>query len=934
MAFAFPADDGAPSTDSPGGEPSGESTRRYGHFDIDAGADGHPVELGAGAMATTYRATDSVLHSAVALKVINQKVAEHPSARARFLREARAAAKLHHPNVASVSHYGEQDGECYYVMELVEGETLDARVRSVGPLPPALAVEIGVQVARALAAAEACGVVHRDLKPSNIMLTTPQGEKTGGNASTVVKVIDWGLAKAVSAESALGTDHTHGGFVGTPAFASPEQFPRAKTRRIDHRADIYSLGVTLWYLLCGRTPFTGATLEEIHSRQVEHPIPLAQLTAARVPTRIVALLKSMMAVDPGKRPQSARELLEALRDCQEHFPVEGISDASRRARRRGWTVGVVLLVVCTLAALATGWFLHRPSSVPAGSSIAVLPLENLSPKPGDAFFTAGIQDAITADLARISRLKVISPESVKSYATGKPRDLAAIGRALGVDHLLEGSVRRDGERVRIELRLTETGGPARKWTAQYERPLSEEFAMLGEITRVIAGRLHTPPSPDELSVIDQRPTHDPIAYDLYLQALALPTIFRTQTELRESSRQRIALLESAVARDPGFALAYGALVTLHDDIVVNYQEASAEELAVDHRSLAESALARARNLQPDNGDTHLRAASHYFLATHDLEQARIELDLARRTLPNSAKLENLSGRIAFKQGRYDDVIRPLEKSATLNPRSIRAHLDLAFMCNYLRRYDQADQEFAALALLVPHDAVPTFTIMRALLKLESHADLKPVRAATAEWTDADDPDHRFRDQFELLLALFGRDETKLRFVLLASKKPSYLIANFEYPAAWFEALAARLRGDDVAARAAFGTARGEVEKKVAAAPRDERNLLLLAMIDAGLGRKEEAVREAQLACTMTPADTDDEVGPSDRCCLAVVYAWTNQKDLALTELEKLVAGPAGANIPCQPTYGDLKLNPLWDVLRSEPRFAALVQRLAPANPNP
>ncbi len=178
-------------------------------------------------MATTYRARDSVLHSAVALKVINQKVAEHPDARARFLREARAAAKLHHPNVASVAHYGEQNGECYYVMELVEGETLEARVRREGPLPPSLALEVGVQVARALAAAEACGVVHRDLKPSNIMLTTSQGEKTSGGASTVVKVIDWGLAKAVSAESALGIDHTHGGFVGTPAFASPEQFSRA-----------------------------------------------------------------------------------------------------------------------------------------------------------------------------------------------------------------------------------------------------------------------------------------------------------------------------------------------------------------------------------------------------------------------------------------------------------------------------------------------------------------------------------------------------------------------------------------------------------------------------------------------------------------------------------------------------------------------------------
>ena len=247
MAFAFPSEDvDSPDSPFPGVKQAGENAWRYGHFDIVVGVDGHPVELGAGAMATTYRALDSVLHSAVALKVINQKVAEHPSARARFLREARAAARLHHPNVAGVSHYGEQNGECYYVMELVEGETLEARVRREGPLPPPLVLEIGVQVARALAAAEACGVMHRDLKPSNLMLTVHQGE-AAGSASTIVKVIDWGLAKAVTAESALGADHTQGAFVGTPAFASPEQFSRADDRRIDTRSDIYSLGVTLWY---------------------------------------------------------------------------------------------------------------------------------------------------------------------------------------------------------------------------------------------------------------------------------------------------------------------------------------------------------------------------------------------------------------------------------------------------------------------------------------------------------------------------------------------------------------------------------------------------------------------------------------------------------------------------------------------------------------
>ena len=305
---------------------------RYGHFEIAIGADGHPVELGAGAMATNLPgAGQRAPLRVVALKVINRKWRSTRSARARFLREARAAAKLHHPNVASVSHYGEQDGECLLRHGTGRGRNprsarAAARVRS----RPRLVLEIGVQVTRALAAAEACGVMHRDLKPSNIMLATRPGETAGG-APPIVKVIDWGLAKAVSAESALGTDHTRDGFVGTPAFASPEQFsPVAEDRRVDTRSDIYSLGVTLWYLLCGRTPFTGSTLEEIHARQVDNAVPLEQLSAARVPGRIVILLKTMIAVDPAARPQSARELLDALRGCRAIFP---------RGRRRRTTCG-------------------------------------------------------------------------------------------------------------------------------------------------------------------------------------------------------------------------------------------------------------------------------------------------------------------------------------------------------------------------------------------------------------------------------------------------------------------------------------------------------------------------------------------------------------------------------------------------------------------
>src|SRR2546429_9462526 len=319
---------------------------RYAHFEVEVGADGFPVELGAGAMAVTYRARDTVLNSAVALKVIDRRVAQNPGARSRFLREARAAAQIRHPNVARVSHYGEQDGECFYVMELVEGETLEARVRREGPMPLALALEVIEQTARALAAAEACGVVHRDIKPSNIML-----ESDPGGCAPIVKVIDYGIAKILNPEAERGAEKTQPGFIGTPAFASPEQFVSSEQTKIDTRSDIYSLGATFWYLLSGRVPFVGRTLNDIRLRQ-EEPAPVEQLKGLHVPTRCVALLKSMLAPDPKDRLQSARQLLLAVHRCSSKFSTEA---RSRRRRSTLAAVGATLLI----PAIALGAWLYQ-----------------------------------------------------------------------------------------------------------------------------------------------------------------------------------------------------------------------------------------------------------------------------------------------------------------------------------------------------------------------------------------------------------------------------------------------------------------------------------------------------------------------------------------------------------------------------------------------
>jgi serine/threonine protein kinase len=290
-------------------EPAVEN-RRFQDFEICCRDDGVSLdELGRGAMGITYRGRDLTLGSLVALKVISARYSGDPDSRDRFRREARAAAQLRHPNVAAVFHFGETDtGRCFYAMELIDGETVEAYVRRHRLVPPYLALEIGVQVARALVAAEAHGLVHRDLKPSNLMIVRNQ---SGDPDAITVKVIDFGLAKSVAIALAEADD-TRVGFSGTPDFASPEQL-RADRALLDTRSDIFSLGATLWYLLCGRPPFRGSSA----GKPRDEVLPVEQLALAHVPEPVITLLRSMLAAEPVGRPSSAQELLAELQRCRQ-----------------------------------------------------------------------------------------------------------------------------------------------------------------------------------------------------------------------------------------------------------------------------------------------------------------------------------------------------------------------------------------------------------------------------------------------------------------------------------------------------------------------------------------------------------------------------------------------------------------------------------------
>src|SRR5436189_3014325 len=670
---------------------------KYDHFEVEVSADGFPVELGAGAMAITYRARDTVLNSVVALKVIDRTVAQNPGARSRFLREARAAAQIRHPNVARVFHYDEQDGECFYVMELVEGETLEAKVRRDGPLPLAIVLEVIEQAARALAAAEKCGVVHRDIKPSNIMLESdPSG-------ALIVKVIDYGIAKLVGAEAERGAEKTQPGFIGTPAFASPEQFAPSEQMKIDTRSDIYSLGVTFWYLLSGRVPFVGRTLREVAAKQAEE-LPLEQLKNAHVPARVIALLRSMLAADPAKRPQTARELLSAIHRCYARFSTEA------RARRRRFMLAAAG-ATAVVGAIATGTWLYQraQSSAEIERSIAVLPFENRSEDKANAYFAEGIQDEILTRLSKIADLKVISRTSTQHYKSA-PENLPEIGKQLGVAHILEGSVQRSGDGVRVNVQLIKAANDSHLWADTFDRKLTDIFSVESEVAKAIADQLRARLTGQEEQVIAAKPTDNPQAYDAYLRgpAYSLNTGNNAANALAAQK-----YLREAVRLDPKFALAWALLsrVDARGYLVGSLQPTVA--LREEARQAAETAF----TLQPNLGESILANGYYHYACLKDYDAALRYFEQARQFLPNSSLIPEALAYVTRRQGDWRRSESYFKEAERLDPRNVWLLTNQAYSYSALRHFHEALRKFDQVLDIIPDD-VDTLAYKAAILQAE------------------------------------------------------------------------------------------------------------------------------------------------------------------------------------------------------------------------
>src|SRR6476646_4976243 len=897
-------------------EPNKPETRRrltpgllkYDHFEVEVGADGFPVELGAGAMAVTYRARDTVLNSEVALKVIDRSAAENPGVRSRFLREARAAAQIRHPNVAQVSHYGEQDGECFYVMELVEGETLEARVRREGPMPLSLALEITEQAARALAAAEACGVVHRDIKPSNIMLESdPSG-------ALVVKVIDYGVAKVLAPQAGAGAEQTQAGFIGTPAFASPEQFAENGKSRIDTRSDIYSLGVTLWFLLCGRTPFVGRTLEEVAAKQAEE-LPLEQLKNAHCPARVVALLQSMLAVDPGKRPQTARELLSAIHGCYTKFSTEA---RSRRKRSIILAAGAILV----LGAIAIGAWLYQRAQASAATerSIAVLPFENRSEDKANAYFAVGIQDEILTRLSKIANLKVISRISTQHYKSA-PGNLAEIGKQLGVAHILEGSVQRSGDGVRVNVQLIKAANDSHLWADTFDRKLTDIFSVESVVAKAIADQLRAHLTGQEEQIIAAKPTDNPEAYDAYLRGLAysLKTLTTTGNSLGAQK-----YLREAVRLDPKFALSWALLSYVDARAYIQQILEPTVALREEARQAAETAI----TLQPNLGEAVWAKGYYHYGCLKDYDAAVRYFEQARQLLPNSSRIPESLAYVARRRGEWDQSESYFNEAERLDPRNVNLLTQHAISYIALRRFPEGLRKLDQVLNIIPDD-VDTLAVKAGIAQAEG--DLPRAAALFAPLhPNADEPNAL---EIQIYQAILERHPVQIiprLKEILAKPDPAsgYLNGDLRFWLGWAQQIA----GDHAAAQESWRQARRELEPFLKEQPENFFLFGTLALTNMGLGDKAAAFKLVERAQAAIPIEKDALDGPAPIEFLARVAAQMGEPDRALGALQKLLSIPSGSalvtgNLTLTPAL--LRLDPMFDPLRNDPRFQKLCEEKQP-----
>jgi TolB-like protein/predicted Ser/Thr protein kinase len=864
-------------------------------------------EVGRGGQGVVFRARQKSLNRVVALKVIGLGQWATKAHLKRFRLEAEAAASLDHPCIVPIYEVGERDGQCYFSMKFVEGGQLDEVVKDA-PMSIRQAVELIAKVARTVDYAHEHGILHRDIKPGNILLDA-KGEP---------HLTDFGLARLVESESTVTRTLE---VLGTPSYMAPEQ-AAGGTTKLTSVTDVYGLGAVLYQLLTGHPPFAGGTTYETIKLLLETEPRPPRLWNPKVDRDLSTICLKCLEKDPQRRYSSALALAEDLERWLKHEPIKarrtGVIGRGKKWLQRNPTIASMTVLSLALIA-AVGVIVWKSELLrrPKAAGIAVLPFENLSNDKEDASFADGVQDDILTKLAKIAHLKVISRNSVMGFR-GK-QNTREIGDALRVSQVLEGSVRKTGAWLHINVQLIDARTDSHVWAEEYDRDLKDLFAVQSEIAQKVAGLLHAKISAAEKVAIERPPTADLTAFDLYSRSKNLLLTATFSSTEKANLLKAADLLNQAVAHDPTFFQAYCQLAWVHDQLYFFY--------GFDHtparRALAEAAIKAAFRLRPDSGEAHLARAEHLYRGYLDYDGASAELEIAHQTLPNDARLFALKAYIERRRpgGSQEEAIRNLERALDLDPRNFFMLKQTAFNYDYLRRYSEEAAVLDRALAIEPNDVETKAA--RAEVEFDWHANIRPFHQLIDELRVKDPGAVQSVADGWFGCALAEHDPVAAVNALAALGEKGVENEAAKYSPHFGEGLIARMTKDDAKAFAAFTAARTDQEKWIRAHPDDAIALCVLGLTDAALGRKEEALREGRSAVQLLPVEKDAVGGKRVIMWFAEIAAWVGDKDLACEQLAVAIQPPS------QLSYGELKLMPWWDPLRGDPCFENIVASLAP-----
>jgi TolB-like protein len=581
----------------------------------------------------------------------------------------------------------------------------------------------------------------------------------------------------------------------------------------------------------------------------------------------------------------------------------------------------IYIVVAGAAVSIALFFLGRytaPNQIMSGDenkSIAVLPFATLSDDRNDVYFADGVQDQILTNLARVSDLKVISHTSVRQYKTGAERNMREIGKQLGVAYIMEGSVQRARDRLRINAELIDARTDSHIWAETYDRTAADLFAIQSELAQSIATQLKAKLSPQQKAEIEEKPTQDLDAFELYLQAKTIIDSYINATDVRAALLQAVKSLDEAIKRDPNFVSAYCYSARANNLLFFFDLDPTPERI-----SLAEAAVNNALRLRPDSAEAHFARADYLFRCLRDYDRALEELGIARPGLPNSTPFFILSGYINRRRNHFPEAERDFSTAFALDPRNPNAYNLLADTYVLERRFPEAVRVYDNV--LAAGETVPIVRFRRAGCILYGTGDFGPMREILAKF-----PDMEFaggQTPARCWIAMLDRDYARAEKFLGDSPRKDFQDVDFSFyfPKSWYQAMIARDKGDSARATAAFRECREILAQRLTVKPEHARTIAVLAQVDAGLGQKELAVREAQHAIDLMPISKDIYDGALVLEGLAEVYTWTGERDRAIDLVQKLLTTPGYTN------YGRLKFHPLWAPLRGDPRFDKIVASLA------